>query len=419
MNSTASTTRSRFKTFGWIALFVVAALIAVLLAGVYFALKPNNFTPLLLERIGRATGLEITAKGRTEINWRGTPYIVLRDVEAHAVGERTALLTAARIKIAMPWVTLKSRGQTLVVDRVELDAPVLDLAAFRRWQDARPKTTSQIPEFKHGISVKRGQVVGQGWRVEAFDLDVPYFSMQKPVQGHLSGQFSNDSVRMQFDLGAALTRPASGAGFALNGSASIFSGDWALATRPRLQGVLALDKGDVRLHQGTLGAYAEYRTGTHILPMALGLHGDWQLNSTGLQLVPAQVALRGKDKIPTLDATGHVRFGHEIDVALEGTLAQWPASWPALPSPLNQHTGGRAFALNYQGDAGLSAPFELQLRQPGLEFAGKFEAREVLAWTQASDQGTPIPPIQGRLKASRLDVGDIRLEGVEIDVDDK
>lgn len=417
MNVSAPETRRRFKTIGWIALFVVIALLVLLTVGVFFALRPSNFTPLLLERIGRATGLEITAKGQSEINWRGTPYIVLREVDAHQPGQSTAILTADRIKIAMPWMTLKSRGQSLVVDRVELEGPVLNLAAFRQWQDARPKSESRMPEFKRGVSVKRGQVIGQGWQVESFNLDIPYFSMQAPVQGHLSGQFSNDAMRMQFDLGAALTRPESGAGFGLNGNASLFSGKWALATQPRLKGVLAIEHGDVRLHQGTLGAYAEYRTGTHIVPLTLGLHGDWQLSSKGLQLAPAQVALRGKDIVPNLDATGHVQFGRDVDVALAGKLAQWPSAWPALPSPLNRYTGERTFALKYQGDARFQSPFELQLRQPDLEFNGKLRAQEVLQWTQTSDQGTPIPPIQGRVKAAKLDVGDIQLEGVVIDVE--
>lgn len=416
MSAEVKPVRRKSGKLVWVAL-AFAALIGAVLLVTYYALKPANFTPILLDKIGQATGLEITAKGQSEINWRGTPFIVLRGVDARSPGATTPVLTADRIKIALPWITLKSRGRDLVIDRVELDAPVLDLKAFRTWQDSRPKKQSRIPDFKHGISVTRGQVLGQGWRVELLDVRVPYFSMQSPVQGTVAGQFSNDALRMRFDLGVALTRPASGAGMGVNGSASLFSGDWALATRPRLRGVLALEKGDVRMHNGTLGALAEYRTGTDILPMALGLHGDWLLNSEGVHLEPAHLALRGENKIPNLDAHGRVKFGGGIDLSMAGQLRQWPATWPDLPSPLNRHTGPFDFALDYHGDTRLETPLDLRVSRPDVFFEGRFKTREVLAWTRGAERGTPVPPIQGRLKAARLDIGDVQLEGVEIEVE--
>ena len=160
MNAPAQAERRKLGKLKWFALVFIVLIAAVLFVS-YLALKPANFTPLLLERIGQATGLDIQAKGQTEINWRGTPYIVLREVSARSPGQKTAVLTADRIKIALPWVTLRSRGQVLVLDRVELDAPVLDLQAFRAWQDTRPKTKSEIPDFKRGVSVTRGTVIGR------------------------------------------------------------------------------------------------------------------------------------------------------------------------------------------------------------------------------------------------------------------
>lgn len=416
MSEATKPARRKVGKLAWVAVVFVILIALVLLAS-YFALKPANFTPLLLERIGQATGLQITAKGQSEINWRGTPYIVLRDVDARSPSAKTAVLTAKRIKIALPWMTLKSRGQDLVIDRVELDAAVLDLEAFRTWQGSRPKTTSRIPDFKHGISVTGGQVIGNGWRVESLDVRVPYFSMQAPVQGTISGQFTNVALRMRFDLGVAMSKPASGAGIGLNGSASIFAGDWALATRPRLRGVLSLEQGDVRIRNSTLGAFAEYRKGTDILPMSLGLHGDWLLNKEGLRLDPANLALRGVGKIPNLDAQGHISVGGKLDVSLTGELEQWPSTWPALPSPLNQNPSPVNFVLSYRGDTRLETPLNLRLARPDVQFDGTFRVNEILQWSQAMNQGTPIPPIAGHIKTPRLDIGDIRLEGVEIDIE--
>ena len=76
-----------------------------------------------------------------------------------------------------------------------------------------------------------------------------------------------------------------------------------------------------------------------------------------------------------------------------------------------------AFTLAYQGDARLTEPLALTLNRPDARFDGRFRAQDVVAWTHASERGTPIPPLEGRLKAQRLDIGDIRLEGVEINID--
>ncbi|MFX5957115.1 hypothetical protein ABTF01_22215, partial [Acinetobacter baumannii] len=75
-----------------------------------------------------------------EYTWRGAPSITLREVIARRPGESVPLLRARRVHVALPWRPLRTRGAPLVVTRIELDAPEIDLAALQRWLAARPPT---------------------------------------------------------------------------------------------------------------------------------------------------------------------------------------------------------------------------------------------------------------------------------------
>ena len=101
-------------------------------------MKPQHMAPAILDLAGKSLGLEITATGVGEYRLRGTPQLVVRDVTAREAGADTAVLHADRLLISVPWSTLRARGSDLTATRVELDAPVLDVPAFQRWQATRP-----------------------------------------------------------------------------------------------------------------------------------------------------------------------------------------------------------------------------------------------------------------------------------------
>src|SRR3546814_11600496 len=108
-------------------------------------LQPQRVTGFVLNALGDALGLEITATGSSEYRLRGTPVLVVHDVVAREPGAATPLLRARRVYVSVPWSTARSRGAQLDINRIELDAPVLTLPDLQHWLAARPPGETRMP----------------------------------------------------------------------------------------------------------------------------------------------------------------------------------------------------------------------------------------------------------------------------------
>ena len=162
-------------------LYIASVLLALLLLAalaLHYAMQPQRATRFLLARVGAALDLEITATGKAEYQLRGLPTLVLRDVVAQEPGTATPLLRADRIFLSLPWSTLRARGAVLGATRIELDAPVLDLPALQHWLARRPPspTPVRMPSLSAGALVRDGVVIGDGWRLEDLQAEVPSFA---------------------------------------------------------------------------------------------------------------------------------------------------------------------------------------------------------------------------------------------------
>ena len=146
---TPPTARKRRWRLGLaIGLLILLLLLALAIRQV---LQPRNATRLILHEASQILGLDITADGEPELQWRGTPRWVVRGVSARIPGTSRELLHAERILLSVPWSTRKSRGQLLDIERVELDAPIVNLAVLAEWQKSRPTTTTQrLPTLSRG-----------------------------------------------------------------------------------------------------------------------------------------------------------------------------------------------------------------------------------------------------------------------------
>lgn len=399
----------------WIAL---TAAVLLLLLALRWVSQPSQVAGLILRQVGNALGLEITASGASEYRLRGTPMLSIRDVVARQPGAATPLLRANRIRLELPWSTLRARGADLTIRRIELDAPQVDVAALQRWLATRPPSETRIPTLTDGLRVVRGRVTGDGWSVEAIDLDLPVLHPRRPARARLRGDLVSDATRVPFDLDAAMTRPAAGAGIGLSGDISIQSKTWTLATDTTLSGRLHSGDDGVGLDRLRVAADARYRNGDAEQPFALGLAGRLRLHEGEFGIAPLGLAVRGRGLIPTLDARGGFELGDALAVQLDGDIAQWPESWPALPPPIGQSTSPLPFRLMYRGQADLSAVTSLQLRRDDTAFEGHFRMPQMLDWIDAGAQGSPLPPLDGRLAASRIEIAGAVLEGVEIQFDD-
>lgn len=401
-----------------IALLAFAAVILLGAVVLRWLLDPAFLVPRILALAGNSLGLEITADGESDYRLRGTPQLVARNIIAREPGSDSPVLRADRIFISVPWSTLRARGSDLTAHRLELDAPILDMAAFQRWQAKRPPSETRIPTLSRGIGIARGQIVGSDWKIEAVNADLPSLAPGQPLRMHLRGRYLGGDLRVPADVYATLTQPGSGAGVGVVGELALESAQWRLPSQIRLSAKLRSEQG-LRLHNAVLGARSRYVSGGDAsLPFALGLAGPLVLSDKAITLQPAGVSLRGKDAMPTLDAAGGFSLDDELRIDLDGNLAGWPPAWPALPPPLGQSSSPLPFALDYSGASDLSGIAALQLHRDQTVFDGRFRLFEVMDWSEAGATGSPLPPLTGTLKAPRLEVSGAVLEGVELQMED-
>lgn len=395
----------------------------LLLAGLALriGLRPENVAHLVLQRAGAALGLEIRAGGRPEYRLLGTPRLVLREVTAREPGAPTPVLRAERIAIAVPWATLRARGAVLNVQRIELDAPVLDLPALQAWLARRPAAETRIPTVERGLSVVRGRLRGDGWEVDRIELALPRLHAEAPVAAAVAGRYLDPPMRIGVELQVALTRPALPAGAAAVGRVDVDGGRWRLPARIRLSGALqaASSTGQaLRIAPARLAMSARYESGATRQPFALGVHGPVRFDGATWTLAPAGLGLRGEGVLPDVDARGAIALGRRLALRLQGSLPDWNAAWPALPPPLGQSTAPLPFRLEYVGAPDFGGIADLHLQRERSRFDARFRLPQLLAWAEAARTGSPLPPLDGRVTTPRLDVSGAQLHGVEVEIDD-
>ncbi len=408
-------------------------LLAILVASLYWVSRPARVATILLDRVGKGLGLEISASGATEYRLRGTPMLLLRDVVAREPGAATPVVRVSRVYVSLPWSTIRARGSDLTVKRLELDRPQLDLAALQHWLATRPPSVeTRIPTLIDGLRITDGSLVGgidkDSWRIVGLAADLPSLYPDRPLQAHVRGRYLDAPMAAPFDLAIALRNPrvfANGGttGFGSNGTVSMEHGDWRLPMQLGLSGPLRWHNGILTVTPGRIGLTARYESGESRLPFALGLHGALRFAKSTWTLAPTGLALRGRggsanDPVPTLDANGVLAMGRQLVLQLDGVIAQWPDAWPALPPPIGQSRSPLPFTLGYVGKTDFRAITHLQLRRDAARFAGRFHLQDVLAWSKAAATGTPLPPITGTFSTPQLTIAGAKLEGVEVEFQD-
>ncbi|SFK30147.1 hypothetical protein [Lysobacter sp. cf310] len=402
--------------------FAVLGLLAVL--ALLWVSRPNRAAALILDRAGAALGLEISAAGVSEYRLRGTPMLLVREVIVREPGAATPLLSAKRIQLSLPWSTLRSRGDQLTVERIELDAPLLDLPAMQHWLASRPPSPqTRIPTLTDGLRIVDGRIVNHDWRIENIQAELPALYPDRPVRARLRGRYLDAPMAIPFDLAVALSRPAPAAGLGANGRIAIEQSGWRLPATVALSGPLRIGDDELTIVPALLGAAASYESGDTRLPFALGLHGPLKFDEAVWSLEPVALALRARgdagNPIPSLDATGALALGRRLVLQLDGQLAQWPQAWPALPTPLDDASAPLPFELRYVGRPDLSETIGLRLSRGQTQADSEFRVPAVLAWIDAGERGAPLPPLRAKLRTPKLEISGATLEAVEIELGDE
>jgi len=406
-----------------VAWILAAAVLGLLLLAAFLLSRPDRVARFALAQAGQALGLEITSSGASEYRIRGTPTLVVRDVVARLPGTATPVLAADRVLLSMPWSTLRARLADLDFTRIELDAPVLHLAAFQAWLASRPPGDGRVPTLREGIAVVDGTILADGWRVDGVELEVPLLHAQRPLEAHATGRYTTDGTRLPFDLHAVLQRPAPGHAIGIAGVATVERDTWRLPARVRLGGTWETDDEGWGVARMKLGANTAYVTDDTHMPFALGLSGPLRFVGGRSSIAPlhAHVIPLGDpddNMVPPLDARGALAVDELLELELGGTLARWPAAWPSLPAPLDDASAGTEFDLAYAGSASLQDVARLSLRRGDARADSRLQLQRVTDWIATMDSGSPLPPIDATASIPRLEIAGAVLHGVELTLED-
>lgn len=397
----------------------IAAIVLVLLVGLLAWLaQPKRATGFLLDRVGKTLGLHITASRQADYQLRGTPQLLLHDVVAQRPGDPTPLLRAERVFVSLPWSTIRARGDDLAVERIELDAPILDVPALQRWLATRPPSGTRVPTLRDGLRVARGRIDNDDWTIDGIDVRLPSLAPGQPVRAQIKGRYLDLPTRVGFDLRVAMTQPANDAGIAAVGGIRVGGDGWSLPARVRLSGPLHLGDDEVRVAPAKIGLSARYLSDRSNLPFDLGAFGPLLFDEGVWSLDPATLVLRGEGPLPDADARGAVALGRRLVLRLAGRIAAWPDAWPALPPPLSASSSPVPFALDYVGRTDFSDIAALQVRRDATRFDARFRLPDVLGWLDRGKAASPLPPLQGTLRTPRVDIAGAELEGVELEFED-
>ncbi|MCE7031668.1 hypothetical protein LY625_03375 [Lysobacter sp. GX 14042] len=392
--------------------------LALLLAALSWLARPQQVAALVLHRAGAALGLEVSFDGAAEYRLRGTPHLMVRGLQVRQPGAGQTLLSARRAYLALPWSTLRGAGGELTVERIELDAPVLDLAALQAWLAGRTSNGApRIPTLTGGLRVTGGTVAGAGWTLRRLGLDVPTLYPGRRTTGRASGELLAGHTRLPFDLQVMLSAPAPDAAIGIAGIATVVDRSWHLPMRPVLSARLHAGADGLGLDGMRLGMRARHvAPGSQPVEFTAGLAAPLRYLDGRLALADLALVVRGDGTVPDLGGRGSFAWDAGMELDLGGTIERWPAAWPPLPEPLGSSVSPLPFALAYAGPADLSGPASLRLKRDRARLESAFHLPDVLDWLERLPAGTPLPPLHGRLVVPRVEIAGAILHGVEIEM---
>ena len=400
-----------------------AAAVGLLLLGLLLGLLQTPWAShVLLKQAGKFFALELSAE---RIHWRlrSDPYIELHTLAVRTATDKQPLLQAKRVLVRIPWRTLRRSTPDIILDRIELDAPHLHLPTLQHWLTSRPPSTDEtpLPTVTHGLQMRDGHIENDDWRIDDLTLDIQHFSPQAPLLIDVSGRYIDTpmiipaalTIRLESVATLQAHKPTAILG---RGKLTVEGDTWQLPMAVHLSGPLRIGKDSALLKPAKLGLAGHYRSGESSTPFQLGLYGPMLFNNAHWRFVPVTLVLQGDATVPTLRARGQLAVGQQLRLRLQGTMAQWPKAWPALPAPLSSQQAAYTFRLGYTGASDLSAPLDLTLEQHATHFSSTLRLPEVLTWLDAGNTAV-LPPLQGKLTTPQITLDGIQFEGVEVSLE--
>ena len=363
-------------------LIALSVLVLLLLGGWWWVnrqLEPHRLATTVLSQLGKSLQLELTFEGEPEYALRPEPRLLLPNLRVRDPASGLVFLTAKHAEVSLPWSTITGDGN-LVITRIELDQPALDVQGFTQWNARRPPKPFELPLLTKGIEVHDGTVRGEGYALTRLELELPRLLSGLPATVTASTQATAFDVAGDLQLRATVAKAGLVSPFELQA-------------------------------RGTLDRKPK------ALPFELRLKGDYKADTPTFELDASQFILSGDSPLPKLDGKAKLVAGDKLIVFFEGALKEWAADWPALPAPLNEDAGDFSLRLDYAGEPDLGDPLSLKLEKKETRLEAALRIAQMQAWA-TQENGSPLPPLDGKLITPTIDLDGIVLEGVEVDIRD-
>jgi hypothetical protein len=186
---------------------LLSGIVLAVLAALYLLLQPDRFTAMLQEQATQA-GLQLTLSSPASPTLFPRPALHLEGITliARDTGSPNAsnmpILLAANGRLVLPWRTLL--GGPVVISRVQINSPRVDLDAFQAWLMSLPPQSAtvpeQIPRIVTGVRIRNGSVVENNseWLSDV-SLDTGRLAPGQAFSINLSGK-ETDGTPLQLQL---------------------------------------------------------------------------------------------------------------------------------------------------------------------------------------------------------------------------
>jgi hypothetical protein len=293
-------------------------------------------------------------------------------------------LSARRVEVSLPWSTIT--GDDPVITRVELDAPVLDLPGLRRWLASRPPSPFKLPTLQKGLAVSDGEVRAEGWSLRALSLDLPHLRTGDSAELKAQGRFLAGKNEAPFKLRA-------------------------LTATPGLASPLDLDlQVQLPAQAGADGKAGKPNT------VSASLLGRYEWADPKFTLVADKLGVVAASPLPSFDGKGRFESAESVSLSLDAVLSRWPEAWPKLPDALAKQSEKLPVHLQYQGKPDFSDALELTAARDETSIAASVRVPELQQW-MSDDKAGPLPPLQAKLITPALEFEGVKLEGVEVEIE--
>ena len=337
-------------------------------------------------------------------SWSGTSSHANR-------ASRRPLLRARRVALSLPWSTIRSRGSDLTIKRVEARR-----AGARRGRLAALVAAAAAGEDPHSDADRwparstTARVVGSGWthRRAPMRPAIPGTVTARPGS-RAAAVSAATALQVPFalarrDVDARARRGDRHRGRRCDASIRLAPAGTDRAVRRCIRG------GGMRLERMKLGAAARYEAGATPCPVRDRASRARCGSDAECAWSPRPSPLRASGRAFRRSThPGRSRSTMRSISRLAGALARWPTGWPELPPPLGQsHVAAAVPASTTRARPDLSdCRGACSCDATTRRFDGRFRLSKCTDWIGADD-ASPLPPLDGRFQAPRLDIAGVR-----------